>query len=65
MAYTKRSGSAVQVRQGNTGQLLKTFSGKGAESKAQEYVQDLHAEHHPKASNRGAAAAAKFRKGKK
>lgn len=53
MAFVKKSGTRYQVRQGNTGKLLKSFSSK---SKADEKVKSLHTKNKPKSINRGASA---------
>lgn len=57
MAFVRKSGKRYQVRKGDTGELLNSFSGKGAKKRAEMTVFKLHKEHNPKQSNRGKVAA--------
>ena len=58
MAFVKKSGKRFQVRQGNNNELLHSF---GSREKAEQTVADLHKKFKPKPSNRGKAAARKFK----
>lgn len=53
MAFVLKSGSRYQVRKGNTGEVLSSFSSK---EKADSEVSRLHKKFDPLAKNRGAAA---------
>jgi len=56
MAFTKKTKTGVQVRQGNNNDLLTTFTGKNAAKRANAEVKRLHKKNKPKASNRGKSA---------
>lgn len=59
MAFKQKTKSGYVVKQGNTGKVLKRFSGKNAGRRADAKITQLHAENNPKASNRGKSAAKK------
>ncbi len=56
MAYKTKTKKGYSVKKGNSGKTLKSFSGKGAEKRACDYVTKLHNENKPLAKNRGKAA---------
>lgn len=62
MAFKEKTAKGYTVKQGNTGEVLKRFTGKGAEKKANEYIDELHRKNKPKAKNKGTAAKKRYQK---
>lgn len=56
MAFVQKKGKSFQVRKGNDGSLLSSFSGKNAKKRADKEVSRLHRKNMPKSSNRGKSA---------
>jgi len=61
VAFIKKSGKTYQVRKGNDGTLLSSFSGKNAKGRAGKELSRLHKKFKPKQSNRGVSAKKKNR----
>jgi len=62
MPFIKKTKSGYQVRKGDTGELLKSFSGKDAKMNADKEVKRLQKKNKPLSKNRGASARKKHSK---